>query len=138
MSQRNLQAGFSAVELLITIFIAAAFVGSGYQLYIVISRSGADARDKATASAIAYEHMRKYTSLATNPCVENLSPTPAAAIPTGSPNYAALVNPSITASITCPYAASNSGVSLITVTVKYGPGTVADQKQVQHSVYVTN
>lgn len=136
MSQRHRQAGFSAVELLITIFIAAAFVGAGYQLYIVISRSGADARDKATASAIAYEHMRKYTSLAINPCVENLSPTPAPAIPTGSPNYTALTNPTIDAKITCPYAPSNSGVSLVAVTVTYGPAS--NRKQVQHSVYVTN
>lgn len=135
MSQRSNQAGFSAVELLITIFIAAAFVGAGYQLYIVVSRSSADARDKATASAIAYEHLRKYTPLATNPCTV-VTPTPAPAIPTGSPNYAALTNPSITASISCPYAPSSSGVSLVTVTVTYGPAS--NQKQVQHSVYVTN
>ena len=135
MNTHKSQAGFSAVELLITIFIAAAFVGAGYPLYVAITRNSAEARDKATASAIAYEHLRKYTSLATNPCT-TVTPTPAPAIPTGSPNYTALTNASITASITCPYAPATSGVTLVSVTVTYGPAS--NQKQVQHSVYVTN
>lgn len=128
------QSGFSAVELLITIFIAAAFAGAGYQLYVAIMRDGSDARNQTTASNIAYEHLRKYAPLATNPC-STITPTPAPAIPTGNPSYTALGAATIDASITCPYAPP-SGTSLVTVTVTYGPAS--RQQKVQHALYVTN
>lgn len=132
-THRQQQAGFSAVELLITIFIAALFIGAGYQLYIAIVRDGSDTRNQATASNLAYSYIRQYSSLATNPCTA-ITPSPAPTIPSGA-QYTALVSPTITASITCPYAAP-SGTSLLTVTVTYGPGS--PQKQVQHTLYVTN
>ena len=129
------QSGFSAVELLITIFIAAAFAGAGYQLYVAIMRDGSDARNQTTASNIAYEHLRRYAPRASNPCTPVDNATLAPAIPTGNPSYTALGAASITASISCPYAPP-SGTSLVTVTVTYGP--TANQKQVQHVLYVTN
>lgn len=125
------QAGFSAVELLITIFIAAAFVGAGYQLYIAVLRDGSDARNQATASNLAYNYLRKYSSQASSPCAETTI-DPAPTIPAGA-QYTALGPASITASITCPYAPP-SGTSLITVTVNYGP---TPQKEVKHVLYVT-
>ena len=130
---RDNQAGFSAVELLITIFIAAAFVGAGYQLYIAIIRDGSDARNQATASNLAYEYMRQYSPQATNPCT-TITPLPAPTIPTGA-QYTALGPASVTASITCPYA-SPSGTSLVTVIVTYG--STNPQKEVKHALYVTN
>lgn len=124
------QAGFSAVELLITIFIAAAFVASGYQLYVAVVRNGADARNQTTASNVAYSYIRQYSPLTTSPCTA-VTPTPAPTIPSGTD----LPNASITASITCPYPGS-SGTSLVTVTVSYG--STSPQKQVQHAIYVAN
>lgn len=128
------QSGFSAVELLITIFIATAFIGAGYQLYIAIMRDGSDARNQSTASNIAYEYIRQYSPLATSPCT-TITPDPAPTIPTGSPSYTALGAASVTATITCPYPAPSS-TTLITVTVTYGPSS--NQKQVQHALYVAN
>lgn len=135
MSQsRPLQAGFSAVELLITIFIAALFIGAGYQLYIAITRNGSDARNQTAASNLAYSYIRQYSARATNPCTPIPNTTLAPTIPSGAP-YTALVSPTITADISCPYA-TPSGTSLLTVTVTYGP--TSPQKQVQHALYVTN
>lgn len=134
MSSRSSQAGFSAVELLVTIFIAAAFVGAGYQLYIAIIRDGSDARNQSTASNLAYLYLRQYSGRATNPCTPIDNATLAPSIPSGA-QYTALGPSTINAAITCPFAAP-SGTSLVTVTVNYGAGT--PQKQVQHALYVTN
>lgn len=131
---RSDQTGFSAVELLITIFVAAAFLAAGYQLYSAVLRNGADTRNQTIASNIAYDYVRRYSSQATNPCTV-VSPVPAPTIPTPPTGGASLPSPSITASITCPYGAAN-GTSLVSVTVTYGYTT--PQKQVQHAVYVTN
>jgi hypothetical protein len=134
MSQlRHAEAGFSAVELLITIFIAALFIGAGYQLYVAIIRDGSDARNETIASNLAYDYVRQYSTQVSNPCATT-TPDPAPTVPSGAP-YTSLGPASVTASITCPYAAP-SGTSLITVTVSYGSTT--PQKQVQHALYVTN
>lgn len=131
---RSQTAGFSAIELLITIFVAAAFLAAGYQLYSAVLRYGSDTRNQTTASNIAYDYLRRYSSQATNPCTV-VTPTPAPTIPTPPAGGTALPSPSITASITCPYGTSN-GTSLVSVTVTYG--YTSPQKQVQHAVYVTN
>lgn len=131
MTDTNTQAGFSAVELLITIFIAAAFIASGYQLYVAVVRNGADSRNQTTASNIAYDYIRQYSPLATTPCSSTVS-IPAPTIPSGTD----LPNPSITAAISCPYAPTRSDTSLVTVTVSYG--LTNPKKQVQHAVYVAN
>lgn len=59
--------GFTVVELMITLFVAALFIISGSQLYqTVVFRSG-EARKMSEASAIAYEVLRsegKYRDVA--------------------------------------------------------------------------
>ena len=94
----NAQQGFSAVELLITLFIAAAFIATGYQLYSVIIKDGSEARTRASASTIAYDALRRYSAQAASPCS---SLTPSASLPANS----GLQNASISVSITCPYSA---------------------------------
>lgn len=120
--------GFSAVELLITLFIAAAFVATGYQLYSVVIQNSENAREQASASNIAYNALRQYAPQATNPCTV-VTPTPAPSMPTGNN----LPNPSITVTISCPYGLA-SGVSKITATVNYGNPQVG----VVHALFVTN
>lgn len=51
--------GFSAVELLITLFIAAVFLFAGYQLYIQVTKDAADADRTARVSNAVQEKMRK-------------------------------------------------------------------------------
>lgn len=128
MSSRIAQAGFSAVELLITLFIAAAFVATGYQLYTVVITNGESAREKAKASNIAYDNLRRYGPQATNPC-SVVTPSPTPTIPSGSN----LPNAAISVTISCPYGTS-SGIAKITATVTYGN----PQESITHATFVTN
>lgn len=120
--------GFSAVELLITLFIATAFVATGYQLYSVVIRDSENAREQAKASNIAYNALRQYSSQATNPCTA-ITPTPTPTVPSGSN----LPNPSISVTITCPYGTS-TGISKITATVSYGNPQIG----VVHALFVND
>jgi Tfp pilus assembly protein PilV len=124
---RASQAGFSAVELLITLFIGVAFIGAGYQLYGVAVKDGRDARQRAQASSIAYSQLRTSAATVTNPCTASSSNI---SVPAGS----GLTNTAMTAAIACPYGAASS-VSSITVTLSYG--TDSPQKQVSHAIYAT-
>lgn len=129
MSRHAREAGFSAVELLITLFIAAAFIGTGYQLYSIIIDDGGEARARAKASNIAYENLRQYATQATNPC-SAVTPSPTPTIPADS----GLANAAIAVSITCPYSPTSSGTSRIQVKITYG----APQEEVVHAMYVAN
>jgi len=130
MSNRtNTQAGFSAVELLITLFVAAAFIITGYQLYSIVIKDGADARQRAKASNIAYELLRKYSSQATNPCT-TVTPSPAPSVPSNS----GLANAHATVTFSCPYGASNTAVSKVQVTLTYG----SPAQEVTHAIYTAS
>ena len=120
------ESGFSAVELLITLFVAVAFIATGYQLYTIIINDGGEARMRARASNIAYDNLRRYMSQATDLCTV-FTPTPAATIPANS----GLSNASITVTPTCPYGNSVS-LTKIQVSVKYG----SPQKEVLHAIFV--
>jgi len=128
MIRASRQAGFSAVELLITLFIAAAFVATGYQLYSVVIQNGESAREKAKASNIAYDNLRRYSPQATSPC-SAVTPSPTPAIPSGSN----LPNGAISVVISCPYGTS-SGLSKVTATVTYGN----PQESVVHVLFVND
>jgi len=61
--------GFTAVELLITLFVAAAFLIAAYQLFSLVIRDGGQMRSESRASNIAYDYLRKYSASATTiPC----------------------------------------------------------------------
>lgn len=123
------QSGFSAVELLITLFIAAAFIGTGYQLYSIIIKDGGNARTRTKAATIAYDNLRRYSATTSDPCVATSSPSPTPAIPSNS----GLTNPAISVVISCPFGAS-SPTSKIQVTVTYG----SPQEEVTHALFVNN
>lgn len=121
------QAGFSAVELLITLFVAATFIAAGYQLYTVIIQNGGEARARARASNIAYDNLRRYTKQAVNPCAV-VTPTPTPTIPADS----SLSNATITVTIDCPYGVGTT-VTKVSVSVKYN----SPQQEVVHAVFVS-
>lgn len=131
MNRLRPQAGFSAVELLITLFIGVAFVATSYQLYSIINKGGGEARDQSKASNIAYQNLQRYAALATNPCVATSSPTPTPTIPSNS----GLANAAISVNMSCPYGTTIPGVSVIVtkvlVTVTYNSGD-----SVSHAMYV--
>lgn len=128
MSQRPLETGFTAVELLITLFIAVAFIGTAYQLYSIIIDDGGTARARTQASNIAYTALRRYAPQATNPCsVITAAPTPT--IPSDSTLSAA----SISVTFSCPYGLA-AATTKVQVSVKYG----SPQEEVVHALYVAN
>ncbi len=129
IKQTNLQAGFSAIELLITLFITAAFLGTGYQLYSVIIKDGGDTRMRASASNIAYNALQKYSTQATNPCAA-VTPSPTPTLPAGH----GLSSAAISVVISCPFGIGNSATSKVSVSVTYG----TPQQKVVHALYVTN
>ena len=125
MTKIKKNSGFTAVELLITLFIAAAFLFTGYQLYTLVIKSGARTRSQTRASNIAYGYLQKYKSAVTNPCITQ---TP---INNQSITVANLSNVTITVAITCPYG-TDSSISKIQVTLGYG----TPQSTVTNATYV--
>lgn len=125
MKNISKQSGFTAVELLVTLFIAAAFLMSGYQLYSLIMKDGGEVRATAKASNEVYNYLQQYKPSATNPCTTQ---TPL----TDSPKTVdTLSNVTVTVAITCPYSSTTS-VSKITVTMKYN----TPQQTVSNATYV--
>jgi len=113
MIQRtNKQAGFTAVELLITLFVAAAFLIAGYQLFTVVIRDGGQTRAESRAANVAYDYMRQYTSSSTTvPC------SPSTPLSNAPITVDGLSSPKITISITCPGAANS--VSKVEAAISY-------------------
>jgi prepilin-type N-terminal cleavage/methylation domain-containing protein len=113
----NKESGFSAVELLITLFIAALFLVAGYQLYNLILQDGGQTRAQSKANNVVYDYLKRYESFASNPCTAT-TPVNNEAIDVSN-----LENVSITVAITCPYTASTS-ISKISVTINYNDGEI--------------
>ena len=128
MNKSHKQSGFTAVELLITLFIAAAFLVSGYQLYGLIIKDGGQTRAQGRAGNVAYDYLQRYKPFATNPC------TPQTPIIPNSPiTVANLSNVTVTVAISCPYGTA-SIISKILVTLNYN----SPQQVVSNATYVAS
>jgi len=125
---RRKEAGFTAVELLVTLFVAAIFLFAGYQLYSIVINDSAVARNQSQASNIALDNARMVSLQFSGPCSGGTVTTfnPAPSIPSGS----GLANASISATKDCPIP---SGPSRIVVTVSYGYSS--PQEQASHVIY---
>jgi prepilin-type N-terminal cleavage/methylation domain-containing protein len=111
MSNRK-QEGFTAVELLVTLFVAAAFLIAGYQLFSLVIRDGGQARSESRAGNIAYDYLRRYTASLTNPCIAQTPLTDSPITITG------LVDVRVSVAISCPIDTTPS-LSKVTATVTY-------------------
>ena len=123
-------AGFTLVEMLVTMVLGVLFIGTLYHLYIVTINSSAEANRDAKASSIGYQLLRnKATSVTNSPCVPHESPHD---VGREGINIDGLPTP-VTATITtdCPYA-STPQINRITVTVRYGQGR--NQSEVRHAI----
>ena len=126
MKKNIKQSAFTTVELLITLFIAALFLVSGYQLYDIIMKDGGGSRATASASNIAYDYLQRYKPYTTNPCPPPQSPTP-----DYYETYGNLSKVTVTVKITCPYSSTPS-ISKVSVTVNYN----TPQKTINIATYV--
>lgn len=126
-ASRLKQGGFTTVELLITLFVAAAFLAAGFQLYNIIIQDSGDTRAESRASNVAYRVMRTYSDSATNPCSAT---TPLSNSPSEEDGLSDVL---ITVNITCPYTGSGtSSLSRVEVILRYNN----PQKTIRHVTYV--
>jgi Tfp pilus assembly protein PilE len=124
MTKKRRNSGFTAVELLITLFVAAAFLIAAYQLFNVVIRDGGIARAESRAGNVAYDYLRRYAGTTTNPCTAS---TPLS-------NYgvtiSGLTNAAVTVNITCPYSATST-LSEIEAIITYND----PQETVRYTTY---
>ena len=125
--------GFTVVELLVTLFVAALFVLSGWQLYTVVTTRSAEAQQESEAGNLAYSVLRgwewgadEYVSAAvcsSSTTATSISPWP----DTGS-----LPSPVDVKMSRCnPITGVN--MNRVIVTVIYGP----DELEVSHGIFVS-
>jgi len=119
------QAGFTAVELLITLFVAAAFLIAGYQLFSVVIRDGGQTRAESRAANIAYDYLRKYSGVVSNPC------TAETLVDNEEINVSGLTDVTVNVSATC-LLSDLSTVSKIEATITYND----PQRTVSYVTYV--
>lgn len=130
MTQRSaLAAGFTAVELLITLFVAAAFLIAGYQLFNVVISDGGTTRAESAAGNVAYDYLRRYSDSATNPCAPA---TPVTGQPVAINGFDEL-DATISVVITCPQSDAVT-TSKVEATLTYGAG--ADAKTVKYATFI--
>lgn len=119
--------GFSAVELLITLFVAATFLAAGYQLFSFIINDSGNTRAESSASNGAYDYLRRYSDSATVPCT---SITP---LSNQSVTIEGVIDPVVTVTITCPQT-DTPALSKIEVAISYGTGS--DANTVKHATFI--
>ena len=113
MSTTRTQQGFTAVELLITLFVAAAFLVAGYQLFNIVIKDGGDTRAESRASNVAYDYLRRYSNTATNPC------TPTSPLTNQVTDVSDLADVKVSVAVTCPQSDAPS-LSKIEAIITYG------------------
>lgn len=113
MTSRNRQSGFTAVELLVTLFVAAAFLIASYQLFNLVIKDGGATRSESRAANIAYDYLRKYTASSTTiPCTASTPLTNAPLSVDG------LTSVTISITVSCLPDALNS-LSKVEATISY-------------------
>lgn len=126
MSRRASEQGFSTVELLISLFIAAAFIGTGFQLFSVVTKDSNSARLRATAAGIANAKIQENMNSVNNVC------GPAPATVNGTIPTSDLPQATFSVTFSCPYGTS-SKTTRVRAVVSYG----SPQEQVEGSLDVT-
>lgn len=117
--------GFTAVELLVTLFIAVAFLTSGYQLYSVVIKDGGETRARSIAGYTTHDYLQRYKPDATNPCTVQNPLNNSVITVTG------LSSVTVTVAISCPFSSTTS-ISKVLVTLKYN----TPQQTVSDATYV--
>ena len=133
-------AGFSTVELLVTLFVAAAFVGAFYQLFVTTSQDSVDTKRYATASALAYSNLNRFkikpSSMAA--CSASYTYKPSGFNPPVTGSVSGLPG-SVTQTVIASYpftCGQNDDVIKIESSVTYGPS--GQQTTVTHATYVND
>lgn len=122
------QHGFSAVELLITLFIATIFLIAGYQIWGEVMGAGTKSDYLAKASNISYDYLRRY-SIQPAKCAVS-TPVNNTAI-----TDQVIGQAKVTVKVSCPYGTTgDTNIKLITSTVSYG--STSTPQEVTHAMYI--
>ena len=124
--------GFTTVELIVTLFVAAMFVASGYQLYSITNTRSSEARMMSEASNVAYEVLRREGSyIATSSaCTSSMTSGVSRSISRSVPT---LTNPSIVLYRCVPVA----GSPLLRVAVRIQYGASDARREMFHATYIS-
>lgn len=127
MNNSTRQSGFTAVELLITLFVAAAFLIAGYQLFSLVIKDGGQTRAESRAANVAYDYMRRYAATSTSvPCVAS-TPVNNVAI-----NVDGLSAVTIKVTVSCP-TSTLDGVSKVEALISFN----IPSQTLQYATFVT-
>ncbi len=128
MTTRRRQSGFTAVELLVTLFVAAAFLIAAYQLFNFIVKDGGSTRAESRAANVAYDYLRQYAASSTTiPCTTS-NPLSGAAL-----SVDGLSSVTISINVTCLPDAIAS-LSKVTATIFYNN----PQQTVKYSTFTSS
>lgn len=140
MTSIKQSAGFTIVELLVTVIVAAMFAVMFYQLFVTLIQINSGARQATQVSDLAYSNMRRYPTVASTnlACVNsttitNLIPASGSPVSATNSNYPELG--SVTEQLTAqfPYGCSaNYNLIKLVSTVKYKGNTLT----ISHATYI--
>ncbi len=119
--------GFTIIELLVTLFVAAIFLIAGYQLYVTVIRVDGQTKAQVVAQNTAEDYLNRYRALVPSPCVASQPLNNQAVTVSG------LANAAITVTVSCPKSNAISTLSKIDVVLKYGNQN--PQQQVAYSAW---
>ena len=127
MKHPRQQSGFTAVELLITLFVAAAFLIAAYSLFNLVIKDGGSTRGESRAANVAYDYMRRYAASSTTiPCTASTPLTNAPLAVDG------LQNVKINVTVSC-FPNGVSSLSKVQVSLTYN----APPQTVTYATYVS-
>jgi hypothetical protein len=125
MRHLNLESGFSAVELLITLFIGFLFIVMGYQLHSAAIQNGSEARELSTATNIAYEELRRIqmtkTAFVTCPGTRTIDSNVDEGAATMKTTFS------------CPFPGALPDMRLVVIRVQYN----VSKREVTHAMYIS-
>ncbi len=140
MKKLSSAAGFSTIELLVTLFVAAAFVGAFYQLFVTTTQDSIDAKRYATASTLAYSNLNQFKNKPSgmSSCSSGYTYEPSEFNPPITGSVSGLPG-SVTQAVTASYpfpCGDNDDVIKIESSVTYGP--TGQRTTVTHTTYVND
>lgn len=127
--------GFTAIELMITIVVAAIFLFAGYQLYIQVTRDSLVADKFTRVSNVAYEQLRKQLTDSAAAAPGGCDAASQKTV-TGSQTVSRVGTVSLSSVIDCPYGTTPGNLTdvfHVTVTATYTDN--GQTKTVSHAGY---
>ena len=126
------QEGFTVIEMLVTVIVAALFAFIFYQLFISSTKINSNARRDAIAGEIAYSNLKKYPNKESVTVPADCASPSATNTITSTNNYPDIGSVTETIITSWPFACSDTSIAKIESIASYKGG----QNQVSYVAYV--